>query len=156
MTDDPGKIHRNRLARMRRGIKNAALRHLWEAGELVRQEAQESIQLGAISGPGHIPSAPGNPPNADTGRLDKSIDVVVRQSQLTVDVVSKAPYSAAQEFGTSRIAPRPFMRPALQNNRDRLVFGQVQAANEVARVYKSDSAFANAAARYAARGVDDD
>lgn len=147
---DSARVHRNRLARMRR-VKTASLKKLYEAGEIIRKDAADSIKAGAISGPGHVPSVPGTPPNADTHELDKGIDVRIRASKKTVDVVSTAPYSAAHEFGTSRLPPRPFMRPALQRNRDRLVMGQVQAVRETVRVYKSDAAFSRAAARYAAR-----
>ena len=144
------QVHKNRLARMR-NIKSPIMRKLMEAGEIVRKDAADSIREGAVSGPGHVPSRPGEPPNADTHNLDLGIDVRVSQSRLSVRVVSTAIYSAALEFGTSRIAPRPFMRPALQRNRNRLVLGMVQAANEVVRVYKSDEAAARAAARYAER-----
>lgn len=151
---DSARVHRNRLARMR-NVKTASLKKLYEAGEIIRKDAADSIKEGAISGPGHIPSAPGTPPNADTHELDKGIDVRIRSSRLTVDVVSTARYSAALEFGTSRMAARPFLRPALQRNRNRVVIGQVQAVNEVVRVYKSQGAFDRAAARYAARDDDE-
>lgn len=145
--NDGYRIHANRLARLRR-VKSPILKKLYMAGEKVREDAKQSIREGAVSGPGHVASAPGSPPNADTHQLDLSIDTVINPSKLSVSVVSKAPYSAALEFGTSRIAERPFLRPALQRNRNRIVLGVVQAVNDTARVYKSDVAFANARARY--------
>lgn len=136
MAENPGlRIHRNRLARLRR-IKTPALKALYEAGELVRADAVASIKEGAISGPGHIPSQPGQPPNADTHQLDLSIDTVLSPTKLSVSVVSKAPYSAALEFGTSKMAARPFLRPALRRNRNRLVRGFVEAVNDTVRVFK--------------------
>lgn len=129
-------VHRARLARMRRALKNESLRQLYAAGELVRRTAADSIKEGAISGPGHVPSLPGDPPNADTHLLDLSIDVRINQSKKTVTVISLAPYSAFLEFGTSRILPRSFMRPALQANRNRLVYGQVKALQASVRVFK--------------------
>jgi HK97 gp10 family phage protein len=143
------RIHRNRLARMR-NIKTASLKKLYESGEIIRADAQKSIRDGAVSGPGHIPSRPGEPPNADTHALDLSIDVVLNPSKLSVSVVAKAPYAAALEFGTTRIAERPFMRPALLRNRNRVVLGQVQAINEVVRVYKGAGSFAASRARFEA------
>ena len=86
-------------------------RALYAAGQSNEIEAEISITRGSISGPGHIPSAPGQPPSADTRLLDTSIDTVVVGPN-RVDVVSNAPYSAALEFGTSRMAERPFMGPA--------------------------------------------
>lgn len=136
MAKNPGvQIHRNRLARLRR-IKTPALKALYEAGELVRADAAKSIKDGAVSGPGHIPSAPGSPPNADTHRLDLSIDVLLSQTKLSVAVVSRAPYSSFLEFGTSQMEARPFLRPALRRNRNRLVRGLVVAVNDVNRVFK--------------------
>lgn len=128
-------IHRNRLRRMAR-IKDASIKRLAEAGELVRSDAQASIRAGAVSGAGHVPSAPGQPPNADTHQLDISIDVRINPSKRSVSVVSLAPYSAFLEFGTSRMAERPFMRPALRRNRNRIVYGQVQAVRDTVRVLK--------------------
>lgn len=128
-------IHRNRLRRMSR-VKEASIKALYEAGELVRADAQASIRAGAVSGAGHVPSAPGQPPNADTHRLDTSIDVRINPSRKSVSVISLAPYSAFLEFGTSKMVERPFMRPALRRNRNRIVYGQVQAVRETVRVLK--------------------
>lgn len=140
-------VHRARLARLRR-IKDGQIQALYDAGELVRAYAQKSIRDGAISGAGHIASLPGEPPNADTHNLDLSIDVRVNPSRLSVQVVARAHYAAALEFGTSRILPRPFMRPALQANKNRIVFGQVQALRASVRVFKGDAAFAAARSRF--------
>lgn len=86
-------------------------RALYAAGQMIEIEAEISITKGSISGPGHVPSAPNTPPNADTRQLDTSIHTVVVGPN-RVDVVSNAPYSRALEFGTSRMAERPFMGPA--------------------------------------------
>lgn len=129
-------VHRARLARMR-NIKTNSMRNLYAAGELVRKEAAESIIAGSVSGPGHVPSAPGTPPNRDTGNLDKSIDVRPDPSKNKVLVVARAEYAAAQEFGTSKLPERPFMRPALRKHRNAIVKGQVQAVHEVVNVVKN-------------------
>lgn len=142
------QIHQNRLRRMA-NVKAPVLRALYEAGEAVRADAANSIKQGAVSGPGHVPSRPGEPPNANSHELDLSLDVVINPSQLTASVVSKAPYSAALEFGHANLLPRPFLRPALQRNRNRLLMGVANAASgDGVRVYKSDGAFANSRARY--------
>lgn len=134
------RIHRNRLQRLRR-VKTPSLRALYEAGEVVREDAKQSILAGAVSGPGHVPSLPGEPPNADTHELDLSLDTIINQSRLSVSVVSRAPYGGYLEFGTSKMAARPYLRPALQRNRNRIVLGQVRVLNEIIRVYKGDTAF---------------
>ena len=130
------KIHRARLARMRRWATDGVTKQLAAAGELVRADAQKSIREGSISGHGHIPSKPFDPPNADTHRLDLSIDVVINKSGKSVSVVSLAPYSSFLEFGTSRMAERPFLRPALRRNRNRIVYGFVDGPFGLNRVLK--------------------
>ena len=141
-------VHRARLKRMLR-VKDPVKRALMDAGELVRADAQQSIVSGSISGPGHVPSRPGDPPNADTHNLDLGIDVRINPSGLSVSVIATAPYSAALELGTSRILPRPFLRPAMQRNRNRLLMGIATAASgEGVRIYKGDTAFANSRTRY--------
>lgn len=85
---------------------------LYAAGQAIEIEAEISITAGSVSGAGHIPSKPGEPPNADTRLLDTSIHTVV-VGPGRVNVESNAPYSAALEFGTSKMAERPFMRPAV-------------------------------------------
>lgn len=106
------KLHTDRLQRMASGsTKTEADRALYVAGTLIEIEAENSITAGSISGPGHIPSRPGEPPNADTRLLDTSIHTVVVGSG-RVNVESSAPYAAALEFGTSKMEARPYMTPA--------------------------------------------
>lgn len=89
---------------------------LYAAGDLVAVEAARSITEGSVSGKGHAPSAPGQPPSADTHLLDRSIETV-QVEPLKVNVAATAPYAVPLEFGTSRMAARPFMAPALQRKR---------------------------------------
>jgi HK97 gp10 family phage protein len=86
---------------------------LLSAGEDLQTTAQLSITEGAVSGKGHVPSAPGEPPKNDTGLLANSIEAV-QVAPLRVEVSSNAPYSRALEYGTSKMSERPFMRPALK------------------------------------------
>ena len=95
-------------------------RALFAAGNEVQVEAQLSITRGAVSGKGHVASKPGEAPNADTHFLADQIETV-QTGPLVVEVTSKAPYSAALEFGTSKMAERPFMRPAVAKKRARVV-----------------------------------
>lgn len=91
--------------------KSAADKALYVAGTIIEVYAENSITAGSISGPGHIPSNPGEPPNADTRLLDTSIHTVA-VGKGRVNVESTAPYAAALEFGTSKMAARPYMNPA--------------------------------------------
>ena len=117
------KEHEKRLQKLY-GLQAQAeiAQGLFVAGSEIETEAQQSITEGSISGKGHVPSAPGEPPNADTRLLDTSIDtVVISKNPATVHVISNAPYSAALEFGTSKMEERPFMRPAAQKKRKRVL-----------------------------------
>jgi HK97 gp10 family phage protein len=78
------------------------------------------ITDGAVSGKGHVPSLPGNPPLEDTGVLRTNIETT-QPAPLHVEVSSNAPYAAALEFGTSRMQPRPYMQPATDRKRKAVV-----------------------------------
>ena len=60
----------------------------------------------------HRASAPGEAPADDTGKLVSSI-VTQRKSVLTWQVRVRAAYGLFLELGTRKIAPRPFLKPAL-------------------------------------------
>lgn len=105
-------------------ISEAAVREVGKAlfagGELIRSEASHMITEGAVSGRDHVPSLPGQPPNEDTGTLRTHIETT-QPAPLKVEVSSNAPYAAALEFGTSKLAERPYMRPATARKRDEVV-----------------------------------
>ena len=65
---------------------------LFAGGELIQTEAQVSITRGSVSGKGHIPSKPGEPPNQNTGVLAGNIETT-QTAPLVVEVSSNAPYS---------------------------------------------------------------
>lgn len=117
--------HLRRLTQRAKAVRREVGKAVVEAAELVAAEAVASISADWISGPDHVPSNPGEPPNADTGRLHRAIDVV-RRGELTADVVSAAPY-ADLEFGTERAAARPYLRPATAKKRRDAVALIVQA-----------------------------
>lgn len=131
------KAHIRRLKalsgpRMTRDVGRA----LFAGGELIQTEAQRSISAGSVSGKGHVPSAPGQPPNYDSGVLANNIETT-QPAPLRVQVSSNAPYSAPLEFGTSRMAARPFMRPARDKKRDEVRRLVETAMNRVVRSSRS-------------------
>lgn len=72
---------------------------------------------------GHHPSLPGNPPAPDTGNLRNSIRYEVNGSGKSVCGIvgttqKDPPYGAYLEYGTSRMAPRPWLKPAMNKNAD--------------------------------------
>lgn len=60
----------------------------------------------------HKASKSGEAPATDTGQLVRMIAVDMDAHSAIGYVVSRARYSAYLEYGTSRIAPRPFFEPA--------------------------------------------
>lgn len=99
------------------------------AGNLVRNTAVESINQGAKSGiiyekynprRTHRASAAGEPPATDTGFLVQNIVLDIDNNGLGANVESRADYSEALEFGTSKMAARPFMQPALEENKPKI------------------------------------
>lgn len=113
---------------------------LFVAGQAVQVEAQILISTGSVSGKGHVPSRPGEPPHNDTGVLANNIETV-QIGPLHVEVSSNAPYAAALEYGTSRMAARPYMAPAAAKARDALPRGVAAAVNRAAgRARSADAA----------------
>ena len=86
-------------------------RVLYVGADMIRAEAHRSISAGSVSGKKHKPSAPGQPPNRDTGVLQAHLRAEL-VSPLEAQVSSEAPYASALEFGTSRMEARPFLRPS--------------------------------------------
>jgi HK97 gp10 family phage protein len=91
----------------------------------MRADIVTSIQRGPASGVTykksnptrtHTASAPGQPPMTDTGRLANSI-TFDRVGDLTATVGSALDYALHLEYGTSRMAARPFFRPAVERMR---------------------------------------
>jgi HK97 gp10 family phage protein len=96
----------------------------------VEKEAKLSIQRGGKSGVvyqkynpkrKHKSSAPGEPPASDTGFLVSNIKRFIDGDGLGGEVRSRAFYSKFLEFGTSKMLPRPFMFPALEKNRQKII-----------------------------------
>ena len=114
--------HSRRLKRMMgTGLEREIGKGLFAAGNLIQNEAQLSITTGSTGAEGkHVPSKPGDPPNDDTGLLADNIETV-QPAPLRVEVSSNAPYAAALEFGTSKMAERPYMRPAAARKRKEAV-----------------------------------
>ena len=93
------------------------------ASLMVRNTAVKSIQDHGSSGRTygkHTASTEGNPPNSDTGFLASNIHSVFDNDKLGSDVESRADYSEHLEFGTKNMRARPFLQPALEENRPKI------------------------------------
>jgi len=107
----------------------------------IRNTAVRSIQKQSPGGeeykkhnPGrtHVASAPGQPPNTDTGRLAGSIRAVMSGTP-TAYVDALADYAVHLEFGTRNMAARPFMTPAVEAERDKYRRGINELTAKAAR-----------------------
>lgn len=117
--------HDELLARLAPGrvmqVMGAAL---VEGAQGIAEDAAFSIRDGAISGAGHVPSLPGQPPNADTHDLDQSIhvgDLIETPDRVQTSVIADSDHALYMELGTTHIEERPFMRPAVARGRDPLL-----------------------------------
>jgi HK97 gp10 family phage protein len=70
----------------------------------------------------HQASAPGEAPATDTGHLAASIQTA-QVSDLTSEVSVGAEYAEALEYGTSCMAARPFLTPAVEKARGPFIKG---------------------------------
>lgn len=80
----------------------------------------------------HTASAPGQPPAVDTGRLRASYTHEVGEDARGpyVDIGTNVEYAPFLEFGTRHIAPRPHLRPAVEQETQRiatLIIAQLSA-----------------------------
>ena len=120
---------KSRSAEVIKDYTSDAKQLVGRAANLVRNTAVESILQGAKSGVTyskynprrtHTASAAGEPPASDTGYLANNILVNIDADGFGASVESRADYSSFLEFGTSKMAARPFMQPALEENRAKI------------------------------------
>lgn len=99
-------------------------------GQMVMNDAKASIHSHGSSGRTyqkynprrtHTASSEGNPPNTDTGYLANNIYLEIDANGMGAEVESRAEYSEYLEFGTSKMRPRPFLQPALEANRRKII-----------------------------------
>lgn len=109
--------------------EKATRRLVEESGVMVQATAVQSITSGAKSGINytlynprrqHQASAPGEAPAADTGYLHSNIIWDIDSDGMGGAIESRAEYSEFLEFGTSKMAARPFLQPAIEENRPKI------------------------------------
>lgn len=104
-------------------IKSRHKRNLTAAGEYLVAKCQEKISTPNFDGKN--PSAPGDPPHLVTGELQESIGYVVVGDGL--QLTASAEHGAYLEFGTSKLAARPFLRPTMQEEAGKVL--EILASN---------------------------
>lgn len=80
-------------------------------------EAKHGVEY-RRGGKTHVASAPGEAPAVDIGALMASVQAREDTDDLHWEVRVGAEYGVHLEFGTVHIAPRPFMAPAAEGQRD--------------------------------------
>lgn len=122
-------------------VRLAAMRGVVRGTEAVLQSAVRRIQsppkTGKIyrrRGVEHQASAPGEAPASDTGTLVQRGSTRYEPNLLTGYVNFATKYAAPLEFGTTKMEPRPFLRPALAENLENITNG---VAEEIRREFEA-------------------
>ena len=111
---------------------NKVRAYVTRATRLVQNTAKESIMKGGTGieykkyepTRNHRASAPNEPPASDTGFLVSQITMKVKKlanGSIEGSIISAAPYSKALEYGTTKMTARPFMQPALEKNKRKIL-----------------------------------
>lgn len=113
-----------------KSIEKELKRNLRIAGMMVRNTAVQSILSGGKSGKvyekynprrTHRSSGEGQAPASDTGFLASNIVLSkINDQDMSIEVESRAEYSEFLEFGTQNMKARPFMFPALEENKPKI------------------------------------
>ena len=117
------KIVKSNVKEVLASMAGARLAQAVMAGGFVLETAVK-VSMSAASHSGriydkHKASAPGETPAVDTGVLVNSINtelVSSSESEAWAQVGTGVEYAEWLEFGTSKMAARPFMRPGYDNN----------------------------------------
>lgn len=105
------------VARQANALAGLEIRN--EAIDLIKQNSDGTKVTRYLPKREVFASKPGNPPNADTGRLMQSIKVE-RDGKATL-VGTNLRYGAHLEFGTKDMEPRPWLSVALAKVAGRLI-----------------------------------
>lgn len=113
-------------AAIRQNVADEINKAAFASAQKIASEAKRSLNDGNKSGRlytrrsvSHRASAPGEAPATDTGRLVNSIVATFKGAGEAFTIAGRglAKYAPLLEFGTSKIAPRPFMLPALEKSK---------------------------------------
>lgn len=118
---------------VKKALKDDTIKRLRVAAEVVRGNV---VKLLSVSGHTktkirekefpfryrvvYIASKPNEPPHLQTGTLRKSIYYRVDESKLTARVGTNLRYGFFLEIGTTKMNPRPFLRPGLWKSMERI------------------------------------
>lgn len=127
-------------AEVEKAIRAAAARGVLKGTESVRNEVLRLImrtrktgRIYRVRGVRRRASAPGEAPANQTGRLVGSLRTTYQDGGLTGIVSASTKYAFFLEFGTRKMAARPFMRPALANMRKTVEQGIIAEVRKAVR-----------------------
>jgi HK97 gp10 family phage protein len=101
-------------------VKNIIASGVQDTMNTAKTSIQQHQSKGRTYGK-HTASVAGNPPNSDTGFLASNIFMVLDADKFGGAVESRADYSGFLEFGTSKMGARPYLQPALEENRPKII-----------------------------------
>lgn len=123
MIDVDTKINKNAFV----DLEQKVLQLLEKAALTAEEEMKNSITSGPKSGviysrgnKVHRASAPGQSPANDTGKLASGINYNKVSDNLH-EIKITTPYALPLEVGTSKLAPRPFIMPAILSVKKKLL-----------------------------------
>lgn len=132
MTRSGVTIKFNHIPRIRRQLepraKDIVVKLVGELETIVKTSMQGS--KGGAFYSGHQASAPGEAPAIDTGQLFGAMQQSFEDNGMTGVLAFLTEYAIHLEFGTTKMAPRPFARPAIESMRARVK----SAFNQLARL----------------------
>ena len=100
-------------------VKNIIASGVQDTMNTAKTSIQQHQSKGRTYGK-HTASVAGNPPNSDTGFLANNIFMVLDADKIGGAVESRADYSGFLEFGTSKMGARPYLQPALEENKPKI------------------------------------
>lgn len=103
---------RHRLAALPAAAEMAVATALSEVADGAAEEVRRALRGGDDPGSGAA-SRPGAPPADPKGRLAAAVTLVRHPGRPGAAVTVDLPFARDLEFGTARMAPRPFLRPAM-------------------------------------------
>ena len=86
-----------------------------------------------IAGELHQRSAPGEPPKTESGHLAKNIFFGLDEDKLGGEVGARVKYGRLLEFGTSRMAARPWLQPTFDRLKPKISARIAKAINQANR-----------------------
>ena len=101
--------------KLKKEMRSKAVKNMTTACLFLEADIKKSLT-------GKSPSSPGEPPGKITGTLGRSIthEVEKKPGRIVGRVGTNITYAVPLEFGTSKMAARPFIRPGLERNKERV------------------------------------